>query len=245
MSTVATDVTDNPDPFARTAATRRWGLALAMFTAPWLIVIAETGHSLGNPHGTDDLDPAVALTIASEHTTLQRWSSFAAMVAAMLMVPAVLGVMRLVRTRAARLGLVAGVLTAAGYVCYFGLVMQGAFTETAMATVGGPAGHDADILQAVMDDPLGAGWVGPLFVLGNVVGTFLLGLALVRARTAGRWAGYGLMAWSVLHVLSFSPFVEVAAAAAQAVGMAIAAAALLRSAEPRAAEPEPYELLRR
>jgi hypothetical protein len=245
MSTVAVDVNNNEDPFARTEKARRWGLALAMLTAPWLIVIAETGHALGNPHGADDLDPAVALTLARDHTTMQRWSSLAAMVGALLLVPAVLGVMRLVRTRAARLGLVAGVLTAAGYICYFALVLQGAFTETAMATVGGPAGHDADILQAVMDDPLGAGWVGPLFVLGNIVGTFLLGLALVRARTAGRWAGYGLIAWAVLHVLSFSPFVEVTAAAAQAVGMAIAAAALLRSAEPRAAEPQPYELLRR
>jgi hypothetical protein len=89
------------------------------------------------------------------------------------------------------------------------------------------------------------GWVGPAFVLGNIVGTFLLGLALIRARTAGRWAGYGLIAWSVLHVLAFSPWVEVVGATAQALGLAVAATALLRDGRQVVEEPQPYELLRR
>ena len=177
------------EPLARTARTRRMGLASAMCAAPWLIVLSETGHAIANPQGEDDIDPAVALAIATDHTTLQRWSSFAALLGALLLVPAVMGVMRLVRTRAAWLGLVGGVLATAGYVCYFALVLQGAFTETAMATVGGSTSQNVAVLQAVMDDPLGAGWIGPVFVLGNIVGTFLLGLALIRARTAGRWAG--------------------------------------------------------
>ncbi|MCA1656143.1 MAG: hypothetical protein LC713_00215 [Actinobacteria bacterium] len=245
MSTARPEITDQSDPLARTAKTRRVGLAAAMFAAPWFIVAAETGHSIANPTGKDDIDPAVALAIASNHTTLLRWSSFAALVGAMLLVPAVMGVMRLVRTRAARLGLVAGVLTAAGYICYFALVLQGAFTETAMATTGGSTSQNVDVLRAVMDDPLGVGWVGPAFVLGNIVGTFLLGLALIRARTAGRWAGYGLIAWSVLHVLAFSPWVEVVGAAAQALGLAVAATALLREGRQVAEGTRPYELLRR
>jgi hypothetical protein len=236
--------TGQHDAFARTARERRVGLALAMFAAPWLIVVAETGRSIMNPTGKDDIDPAVALTIATDHTTLQRWSSFAALLGALLFIPAVLGVMRLVRTGAARLGLVAGVLTAAGYICYFGLVLQGAFTATAMATTGGSSAQNVQVLQATMDDPLGTGWVGPAFALGNIVGTFLLGLALVRARTAGRWAGYGLIAWSVLHVLSFSPYVEVAGAVAQALGFAVAALALLHEHRPAIHETPAYELLR-
>jgi hypothetical protein len=239
------DIAHNSDPLARTAKARRVALALAMFTAPWFIVVAETGHSLANPHGGDDIDPAVALGIAADHTTLMRWASFAALLGAMLLVPAVMGVMRLVRTRAARLGLVAGVMAAAGYICYFALVLQGAFTETAMASTGGSTTQNVNVLQAVMDDPLGVGWIGPAFVLGNIVGTFLLGLALIRARTAGRWAGYGLIAWSVLHVLSFSPWVEVVGAVAQAVGLAIAAAALLRQEGQVVESTQPYELLRR
>lgn len=245
MVNARSETAEPSDPFARTARARRVGLAIAMFTAPWFIVLAETGHSIANPAGKDDIDPAVALTIATDHTTLLRWSSFAALVGALLLVPAVMGVMRLVRTRAAWLGLVAGVLTAAGYICYFGLVLQGAFTETAMAEVGGSTHQNVAVLQATMDDPLGTGWVGPAFVLGNIVGTFLLGLALIRARTAGRWAGYGLIAWSVLHVLSFSPWVEVAGATAQALGLGVAAVALLREGSPVEETPKPYELLRR
>ncbi len=245
MDNAQPGITDLLDPLARTARTRRMGLALAMLAAPWFIVVAETGHSIANPQGTDDVDPVVALAIAADHTTLQRWSSFAALVGAMLLVPAVMGVMRLVRTRAARLGLVGGMLTIAGYICYFALVLQGAFTETAMATTGGSTTQNVDVLRAVMDDPLGTGWVGPAFVLGNIVGTFLLGLALIRARTAGRWAGYGLIAWSVLHVLSFSPWVEVVGAAAQAFGLAVAATALLREGRKVKGRPRPYELLRR
>jgi hypothetical protein len=245
MSNAQLDVIGQSDPFARTEKMRRLALASAMVVAPWFIVLAETGHSIANPHGKDDIDPAVALGIAAEHTALQRWASFVALLGAMLLVPAVMGVMRLVRTRAARLGLVAGVLTAAGYICYFALVLQGAFTETAMATAGGSTGQDVDVLRAVMDDPLGAGWVGPLFVLGNIVGTFLLGLALIRARTAGRWAGYGLIGWSVLHVLAFSPWVEVVGATAQALGLAAAGMALLGGHRRGLQEPQPYELLRR
>jgi hypothetical protein len=245
MSAAGAEITHLSDPLARTAKTRRVALALAMLTAPWFIVLAEIGHSIADPHGKDDINPAVGLAIATDHTTLQRWSSFAALMGALFLVPAVMGVMRLVRTRAARLGLIAGALTAAGYVCYFGLVLQGAFAETAMATVGGSTAQKVDVLQAMMDDPLGVGWVGPAFVLGNILGTFLLGLALIRARTAGRWAGYGLMAWSVLHVLSFSPYVEVVGAVAQALGLAVAAAALLREGRGVVGEPQPYELVRR
>jgi hypothetical protein len=215
-----------------------------MLLAPWFIVVAETGHALLAVNVDDDLDPATSLAMTAEHLTLTRWLSFAALLGALALVPAVLGVMRLVRTGAARLGLVAGVLTAAGYICYFALVFQGAFTEVAMVTVGGSTSQDVAVLTAFMDEPLAAMWVGPLFVLGNVVGTFLLGLALVRARTAGRVAGFGLMAWSVLHV-SGLPFAEAVGATAQAVGFALAARALLAEGRSAPAEPRAYELVPR
>lgn len=236
--------TPGHDELERSASTRRVGLALAMLVAPWFVVVAETLHAVTTSAGQDDIDPAVALAVAADHPALHRWGSFAGLLGALLLVPAVVGVMRLVRTRAAWLGLVGGVLTAAGYVAYFALLFQGPFTEAAMVRVGGSTSQDVAVLQAFMDEPLTA-WVGPLFVLGNVVGTFLLGLALTRARTAGRIAGYGLMAWSVMHVLSFSPYVEVVGAAAQAVGFALAAAALLGRQSDAALERESYDLTRR
>jgi len=238
--TALTDL-DQLDPFARTARTRLIGLAAAMIVAPWLQVAAETAHSVMTLHG-DDLEPSGDLALASEHLILDRWASLAALLGALLLVPAVLGVMRLVRTGAARLGLVGGVLTAAAYICYFAMVFQG-FTTDAMVRVGGSTSQHEKVLQAVLHEPLTL-WVYLLFVLGNVVGTFLLGLALVRARTAGRIAGYGLMAWPVLHLIAF-PFAETVGATAQAVGFALAARALLRQSARPDASPRAYELLRR
>ncbi|TCN41699.1 hypothetical protein EV644_10481 [Kribbella orskensis] len=232
---------DARDPLVRTATTRRVGLALAMFLAPWLIVGAEVGHAVTTLHGGDDLEPSGDLALTGEHLTLDRWASLAALAGALLLVPAVLGVMRLVRVRAARLGLVGGVLTAAAYVCYFAMVFQG-FTTAAMVKAGGSTSQNVTVLQAVLDEPL-TRWVYLLFVLGNLLGTFLLGLALVRAHTANRLAGFGLMAWPVFHAISF-PFSDVIGTAVQAIGFGLAAMALLRRRDPRT-EPEPYELLRR
>jgi hypothetical protein len=222
--------------------TRRVGLAVAMFLAPWFIVAAEVVNAVTTLHGGgDDLEPSDDLALATAHLTLNRWGSLAAMVGALLLVPAVLGVMRLVRVRAARLGLAGGVLTAAAYVCYFAMVFQG-FTTVAMAKVGGSTSQDVQVLQAVLDEPL-TRWVYLLFVLGNFLGTVLLGLALVRARTASRIAGLGLMAWPVFHALGF-PFSDVIGAVAQAIGFGLAATALLRRRAP-GTKPETYELLRK
>jgi hypothetical protein len=232
---------DARDPLVRTARTRRVGLALAMLLAPWFIVAAEVGHAVMTLHGGDDLEPSDDLTLTGEHLTLVRWASLAALAGALLLVPAVLGVMRLVRVRAARLGLVGGVLTAAAYVCYFAMVFQG-FTTAAMVEAGGSTSQNVTVLQAVLDEPL-TRWVYLLFVLGNLLGTFLLGLALVRAHTANRLAGFGLMAWPVFHAISF-PFSDVIGTAVQAIGFGLAAMALLRRRDPQT-EPEPYELLRR
>jgi hypothetical protein len=232
------------DPFARTASTRRVGVALAMLVAPWFIVVAETVHAIVSPEGADDLDPAVSLAMTADHPTLTAWGGLAGMLGALLLVPAVLGIMRLVRTGAARLGLVGGVLTAAGYVAYFALLFHGVGTEQAMVSVGGSMRQNVAILDEFMTQPWTV-WVGPLFVLGNIVGTFLLGLALVRSRAAGWMAGFGLIAWPVLHVVSFNPLFEMAGATLQAIGFVLAATALLRAGRPAGTAAEPYELLRK
>ena len=242
MTTTEASLMGAQDPLARTATTRRVGLAVAMLLAPWFIVVAEVGYALMTLHGGDDLEPSDDLALAGQHLTLDRWAGLAALLGALLLVPAVLGTMRLLRVRASWLGLAGGVLTAAGYVCYFAMVFQG-FTTDAMAEVGGSTSQDVKVLHAVLDEPLTL-WVYLLFVLGNFLGTFLLGLALVRARTAGRLAGFGLIAWPVFHLFAF-PFSEVIGATAQAIGFALAATALLRRSDAAPAAPQPYELLRK
>lgn len=231
-----------PADLARTAKARRVGLAASLLAGPWFIVAANTGDSIMTLHGGDDLTPEHALALAAAHPTLDRWSSFAALLGSLLLVPASLGLMRLVRVGAARLGLVAGSLMVAAYVCYFALVFQG-FTPGAMVRSGGSAADNAATLQALLDEPLTL-WVYILFAVGNIVGTFLMGLALLRARAVPRWAAYALISWPVLHLIG-APWFEVVGAALQAIGMGVAAAVLIGRRARVASEHAPYELLRR
>ena len=233
------------DDVRRIARTRQVGLALAMLTGPWLIVVANIGDSIMKlDGGGDDTTPRDALRLAAAHLTLDRWTNFSALIGSLLLVPAVLGAMRILRTSAARLTLVGSSLMIAGYICYFAIVFQGT-TADAMVKVGGSAQQNIDILQAGLDEPLNV-WVYLLFVLGNFAGTFMLGLALIRSRGILRLAGYGLIAWPVFHLVGL-PFFEALGAALQAVGFAIAAVVLLRLEPtlPTEGQPAPYELLRR
>ena len=50
-----------------------------------------------------------------------------------------------------------------------------------MAQSGGPLTDHVAVLDATAHDPLSV-WVISLFILGNLAGTFLLGVALLRAR---------------------------------------------------------------
>jgi hypothetical protein len=239
---ITTTVEHPTDALARTARLRTVGLATALFVAPWFIVAANTGDAITKLNGGDDLKPEDALAIARDHLALDRWSSFAALLGSLLLVPAVLGVMRAVRVGAARVGLAGCVLMAAGYIAYFGIVFQGMIVD-AMVRAGGSTTQHVDVLDAAMDEPLTI-WVYLLFVLGNIVGTFLVGLALIRARTVPRAAGYLLIGWPVCH-LSGLPFSEVVGAVLQAVALAMVGAVLLRGTRPDAVEAAPYELLRR
>jgi hypothetical protein len=197
---------------------------VSLFVAPWFIVLANAGDSLMTMDGGDGLTPGSALAQAAAHPELERWSNFAALLGSLLMVPAALGLMRLVRVGAARMGLVAGTLMVAAYVCYFALVFQG-FTPGAMVAVaGGSSSHDAAVLQALLDEPLTI-WVYLVFAVGNIVGTFLMGLALRRSRSVPAWAAYAVLGWPVLHVLG-APWFEVVGGVSQGIGMAMAALAL-------------------
>jgi hypothetical protein len=226
----------------RTTRVRQVGLAAAALVAPWCIVVANTGDSISKIHGGDDLTPRGDLALSAAHATLDRWSSFAALLGAILFVPAVIGAMKLVRTRAARLGLIGGVLMAAAYICYFAMIFHG-FTTLAMGRTDGSVSTDAAILQAFLDEPLTL-WVFLLFVVGNLLGTLLLGLALFRSGAIPKWAALSILGWPVLHALGL-PWFEVVGAVLQAIGMAYVAWAILARPSQTTVAPKPYELLRK
>ena len=66
------------------------------------------------------------------------------------------------------------------------------------------------------------------FVAGNLIGTFLLGLALFRARVVPGWTAALVLVWPVAHILG-GPWGEVLGAAVEAVGLAVVGLCLLRS----------------
>ena len=214
------------DTEARTMRTRRVSQGLALLLAPWAFVVANAGDVITSVPGQDDTTPRGALLIAAAHPSAEKWFTLAAMVGCLLLVPAVLGAMGLLRVRAARLSLVGGALMIVGYICYFGLLFQG-YATVALAEHGGASAGNI----AVQDHTVNQGFfvvVALTFVLGNLVGTFLLGLALVRAHVVPRWAALCILTWPVLHVLG-GPWGEVVGAAVEAIGLGVVGVHLLRS----------------
>ena len=191
--------------------------------APLAFVGANLGDALTRS-GQDDTTARGALEISGGPPPRRRRAPFVAMLGCLLMVPAVLGAMNLMRSSAARLSLVSGVMVITGYVCYFALLFQGLDTVSLAQHGGATAGNIA--IQDLLTDTAVYVAVALTFVVGNIIGTFLLGLALFRARTVTRWAAYAVLAWPVLHILG-GPWGEVAGAALQTVGLALVGCALL------------------
>ncbi|GLX04312.1 hypothetical protein [Microbispora sp. NBRC 16548] len=208
--------------------TRHAPLALALFTAPWGFVVANAAYAWATRHGGSDATGAEALALMAAHPAETRLATVAAMLGSLLMVPAVLGARRLLAGRSPRLGLLGATLMAGGYICYFAVVFGG-ITVDVMARRGGPLADYAAVVDGAQSDP-SAVWVFLLFVLGNLVGTLLLGLALLRARVVPLWAAAGIMSWPPLHVIGLvagTEWFEVAGALAQAAGLAVTGTRLL------------------
>ncbi|WP_432930205.1 hypothetical protein ACQPZZ_07645 [Microbispora sp. CA-135349] len=208
--------------------TRHAPLALALFTAPWGFVVANAAYAWATRHGGSDATGAQALALTAAHPGEMRLATVAAMLGSLLMVPAVLGARRLIGDRSSRLGFLGATLMAAGYICYFAVALSG-ITATVMVERGGPLADYAAVLDGAQSDP-SAVWVFLLFVLGNLAGTLLLGLALLRTRVVPLWAAAAIMAWPPLHVIGLvagTEWFEVAGALTQAAGLAVAGLRLL------------------
>ena len=110
----------------------------------------------------------------------------------------------------------------AGYVCYFG-VLHADFRTLAMAEHGGDPALFASVIDAGQAD-LTTLWVFLLFVLGNLVGTLVLAVGLLRSRTIPTWAAIAIGLWPPLHVIGLVFFgnevPQVIGAVLQALGFA-------------------------
>jgi hypothetical protein len=150
------------------------------------------------------------------------------MIGCLLIIPAVLTALSLARQ--SRLAFVGGSLMIAGYVCYFGVLLSNMMI-IAMAEHGGPLEDFAAVIDASQSDASTA-WVFPIFIAGNLLGTLLFAIGLLRSRTVPIWAAILIMLWPPLHITGLfvlgSEVPEIIGAVLQAIGFAGVAAAVLR-----------------
>lgn len=215
----------------RAGRLRYGGLAIAMALGPLGLLITNFLYAMSTRDGSSDTTGAKTLELVDRHPDAMRWLLAAGLIGAIMMVPAALGAMRLVGQRSARLGFIGGTLVAAGYICYFGVLLSNSI-YLAMAEHGGPVADFAAVIDAA-EGPGPGVWTFPVFILGNLVGTFVLGLALLRAKVVATWAAAGLMAWPPLHILGLfvlgNEWPEVIGAAIQLIAFLAIAARLVRT----------------
>lgn len=207
---------------------QRVGAAMLVL-APFGLAVSVAAYAWATRHGGDDYTGEGALQLARQHPGLGLTAVVSAMAGALLMVPAVLTAMRLLRPRSPRLSLVGGSMMVLGYACYVAIVSSGT-TVLAMVKQGGDMADYAAVLDR-SDGTLATSWVFVLFVAGNILGTLLLAIAVLRTRVVGRWAGVALLCWPVSHVVGLSlgsEWFELGGSLLQLAGFTALAAAVLR-----------------
>jgi hypothetical protein len=206
---------------------RRLGGALVLVLAPWGFVIANASYAWMIRNGGSDSTGAEALALAATGPDVLRLAVVAGMIGSLLVIPAV--VTALSHARRSRLAFVGGSMMIAGYVCYFGVLLSNTMI-IAMAERGGPLADYAALIDADQGDPWTA-WVFPIFVLGNLLGTLLFAIGLLRSGAVPAWSAILIMLWPPLHVIGLiigGEVLEVLGAVLQAIGFAGIAAAVLR-----------------
>lgn len=201
--------------------------ALALILAPWGFVITNASYAWVIRNGGSDETGAEALALAATSPGILRLCLVAGMVGCLLIIPAVLTALNLAPR--SRLAFVGGSLMIAGYVCYFGVLLSNMII-IAMAERGGPLADYAAVIDASQID-LSTFWVFPIFVVGNLLGTLLFAIGLLRSRAVPVWAAILIMLWPPLHVVGLiigGEVLEVIGALLQAIGFAGVAAVVLR-----------------
>lgn len=211
-----------------TVGFRRVAGAIALPLAFACQLVANTLFATSSMSGMGDTGPG--------EETLAFYRAFAgpmtltatfAMLGALLAVPGLLAALRVLRPRRPRLGLWAVGLMSVGYICYFGIALT-TFDTIALARLHPDAG---DVLEATNANPVMIP-VFLLFVVGNLGGTLLLGLAVILSRRVPWWAGVLIMGWTVGHlanILGGGEWFAVGGGVLEIVGLEMVAAAALRT----------------
>ena len=188
-----------------------------------LYAVASTGNAGDTGSG------AQSLQFYAAHADAMVVATLAALIGCLLAVPGLLAALRVIRPAKPRLGLWAVGLMIAGYVSYFGITMTG-FDALALARLAPQAGA---VLDAAQSDPAAVPFF-LLFVAGNLVGTALLGVAVLLTRRLPWWAGALILGWPVGHlanILGGGEWFAVAGGALEVAGLCVLAAHALRTSD--------------
>jgi hypothetical protein len=179
---------------------RRVAGAVSLVLGPALLVAA----SVVLPWSADD-DTAASLGAVARNVTATQFGDLLAFLGILVMIPALLAIMRVLRTAAPVLSLVGGSLAIAGFVGAMLLVVSDQYN------IGlGESAKARTEIAAALDGS--SAWVINLvlvvFLLGMLVGTIVLGVGLLRARLTPAWAGGALIVGPALSVAAHAADVK-------------------------------------
>lgn len=203
-----------------------WRFLLA-FVAPVGAAAIATGRFL-MPYYTAD-DNATILDKVAAHLGTVNALLWLYVIGVLLLLPGVFAVVVVTRRSVPVLTAWAAILSILAYTA----ALASPNTDL-LAYVAGNEGVDRAASLALMDGITShpaTGVLAGFFVIGHIVGTVLLGLALLRSRMAPSWMAYGLMVSQPLHltaVLLSNRYVDLVGWGLTAVGFLGASLALLR-----------------
>ncbi len=203
----------------------RWALALLMPIGPAAVGVLR--YIL--PYYNADTAPDIA-TAATAHPGAQSAVLWLGYLAVLTLVPGFLAAAALTRATSPRLTLWSIGLVVPAY-----LSMGALLATDQLLWSGSQAGLSPETVASMLDTPHPTMLISVgIFVLGHVIGTVLLGVAFLRTRCIPVWAAWAIVVSQPLHfvatVILGSPTLDLIAWSATALGMAMAARALLQEA---------------
>ena len=183
-------------------------------------------------------DNAEIVSAATRHPGAESAVLWLGLVAVLTLVPGVIAAARLCRDAAPRLTGWALGLVVPGYLSLGALLYSDQVLWSATRAGTDPA-TTVKLLDAVHPTiNIGAG----VFVLGHVVGTVLLGLALLRSRRIPAWVAWVLVVSQPLHFVTTvflgSPTIDLLAWSMTALAMAVVASALISESRGATMKPD-------
>lgn len=240
---------DSPAPVTGPDVRRTWRLLLGVTAPVAAIFIAVLRFLL--PFSTPD-DARSAFLAIVDSPGFNRWQIWAGLVVLPMIVSGVLAVVWVTRRRVPMLTTVAGVLCVLGYTA---LVAGGSpGSVLALLVSDGQLDLETGYQLASRVDTLPATAAAVLiFVLGHLLGTLLLGIALWRSRAVPAWVGIALAVSQPAHLIAAitgNHPLDLLAWGTTAFGFGAAGLVLLRMGDdafdlPPAAEPSPARMTSR